>query len=241
MTEPNLLLEEVKEKKKSKKKQVKSVFLKIFSYSQKRKKLLLFAFFALLFAFVLLVWLVSQLSHTTPEKLARPKTQQQSHLFDQGQALSEIKKQEAKIESEVAHKKTTVNLNPLVDQLNQLQNSLSQLSNEKANNKTLIESQNKKVEASLATLMQEMGRLQKSLKPVVYLDSSKLPFRVLSIDQVQQQPLITVFYHQTYIPIQRGDTLSGWTLVKVDYGHQTVEFENKAHQFIRVVLKGEVA
>ena len=71
-----------------------------------------------------------------------------------------------------------------------------------------------------------------------YLDAKTLPFQVISIDVMAEQPLVSIDYDHRRMPLSRGDTLAGWQITEADYASSTVEFKNNQDQYVKVSLQG---
>ncbi len=68
------------------------------------------------------------------------------------------------------------------------------------------------------------------------LSASQLPFKVLSIDSIQEIPTVSLAYHYKTQALEKGDTLAGWTVFEIDFAKQIIEFENadKAHVLVHL-------
>jgi hypothetical protein len=71
-----------------------------------------------------------------------------------------------------------------------------------------------------------------------FLDPETLPFHVISIDVIADQPYVTVDYDNHVLPIAVGDLLAGWRVSSAEYDSKIAEFMNEKNQFIRINLKG---
>ncbi|STX81561.1 Uncharacterised protein [Legionella busanensis] len=87
----------------------------------------------------------------------------------------------------------------------------------------------------LNTLNQAVNTLKTANQSVKYLPAQVLPFVVTSIDSIQATAVATIAYDYKTVPVEKGDSLAGWKIVKVDFKHQQIEFENKNKK--RVLLK----
>ena len=58
-----------------------------------------------------------------------------------------------------------------------------------------------------------------------YLDAKVLPFHVISIDVMSQQPFVSVDYDHRILPLTLGDSLAGWQVTEADYALDEVEFK----------------
>ncbi|WP_051555224.1 hypothetical protein [Legionella fairfieldensis] len=86
----------------------------------------------------------------------------------------------------------------------------------------------------LHTLSGTLNELQAKTQAVKYLPLKALPFAVMSIDSIQNMPVASLHYDYKTIPVEKGDALAGWKVVSVDFRHQTIEFENKNKERVRV-------
>lgn len=71
-----------------------------------------------------------------------------------------------------------------------------------------------------------------------YIDSKELPFKVISIDVIAQQPYASVDYDHHITALGVGDALAGWQVTETDYQKATVEFKNSQDQYIKIVTQG---
>ncbi|MGQ3890138.1 hypothetical protein ACQUW5_14050 [Legionella sp. CNM-1927-20] len=90
----------------------------------------------------------------------------------------------------------------------------------------------------LNTLNQAVNTLQTANQSAKYLPAQALPFVVTSIDSIQATAVATIAYDYKTVPVEKGDSLAGWKIVKVDFKHQQIEFENKNKE--RVLLKQDL-
>lgn len=67
-----------------------------------------------------------------------------------------------------------------------------------------------------------------------YLDKKALPFQVISIDVMAEQPFVSVNYAHHTLPLGIGDSLAGWKVVHADYGAVDAEFVNDQGQTVKV-------
>jgi hypothetical protein len=71
-----------------------------------------------------------------------------------------------------------------------------------------------------------------------YLDTNILPFQVISVDVISQQPFVSIDYQHHVTPLGVGDTVAGWQITDADYASASVEFKNDKNQYIKVNLQG---
>lgn len=74
-----------------------------------------------------------------------------------------------------------------------------------------------------------------------YLDVKALPFTVIAIDVISQQPFVSVDYDHHVTPLGVGDSLAGWKVVDANYGAVEVEFKNDQGQYVRINTVGKTA
>ena len=88
----------------------------------------------------------------------------------------------------------------------------------------------------LDALHEVVNSLDKKQHPIKYLPASKLPFKILSIDSIQQISVATVAYSFKTLPLEQSDTLAGWTVLNIDFGQQHMELEktNKERVLFRM-------
>jgi hypothetical protein len=102
------------------------------------------------------------------------------------------------------------------------------------------------VQQSIFSMKDDMDSQMNELKKAVnsnpnmkqYLDAKELPFKVISIDVMDQQPFASVNYNDHISPMTVGDALAGWVLDKADYATATAEFKNEKDQYVKVIIQG---
>ncbi|CZG38259.1 TPA: hypothetical protein JBA21_03710 [Legionella pneumophila] len=85
-----------------------------------------------------------------------------------------------------------------------------------------------------------LRHLDEKKQPVKMLPESQLPFKVLSIDSIQEVSVASASYHYKTQALEKGDSLAGWTVFEIDFAKQTIEFENndKAHVLVHLSQQG---
>ncbi|KTC94855.1 hypothetical protein [Legionella feeleii] len=94
-----------------------------------------------------------------------------------------------------------------------------------------------KTESTLGSQLSSIQEAVSQLRPAKtprYLKPASLPFKVVSVDSIQQTPVASVAYDFKTIPLEKGDQLAGWRFLSIDYGRQRVELENSRKE--RVLL-----
>lgn len=97
-----------------------------------------------------------------------------------------------------------------------------------------IVSMNQDVDSQFLDVKREIANSQNK----DYLDPNVLPFRVISIDVISNQPFVSIDYAHHVTPFQVGDTLAGWQVVAADYDAAEVEFKNDKDQYVKVIAQG---
>ncbi|HAU1484762.1 TPA: hypothetical protein F8R85_16190, partial [Legionella pneumophila] len=70
-----------------------------------------------------------------------------------------------------------------------------------------------------------LRHLDEKKQPVKMFPVSQLPFKVLSIDSIQEVSVASISYHYKTQALEKGDSLAGWTVFEIDFAKQTIEFE----------------
>lgn len=83
-----------------------------------------------------------------------------------------------------------------------------------------------------------INSLDKKQHPIKYLAISALPFKVVSIDSIQQVSVASVAYDYKTIPLEKSDALAGWTVLSLDFSQQKIELENVNKEHVVVALEG---
>lgn len=86
----------------------------------------------------------------------------------------------------------------------------------------------------LNAIQNMVSHLETKQTPNTYLKPDALPFKVVSIDSIQQVAVASIAYDFKTVPMEKGDSLAGWKVVRVDYGKQRIELENNKKE--RVLL-----
>jgi hypothetical protein len=127
------------------------------------------------------------------------------------------------------------NLNAITEHINLLSKELMNLreQNSEELNKTLTHTQ-ASLESKINSINDAVSRLDKKA-PIQYLTAENLPFKVMSIDSIQQVPVASMAYDFKTIPLEKGDSLAGWKVLAIDYSKQSIELVNakKEHVLIK--------
>jgi hypothetical protein len=149
--------------------------------------------------------------------------------------LNELHTQLKTLEETVNKPLPEVNLNAITQQIAALSTQMNQLreADSKRFTDTLTHTQNA-LGQELHSIKEVVTHLDDKKSPVKYLPIKSLPFTVVSIDSIQQVPVVSVAYDYKTVPLEQGDALAGWKVVRVDYGKQRLELENAQLQRVLV-------
>lgn len=104
-----------------------------------------------------------------------------------------------------------------------------------------------KVSGQISSVKDDIDTQMTDMKKVIsegmashpFLDASVLPFHVISVDVIAEQPYVSVEYANHISPLAIGDVLTGWRVIRADYESGLVEFENEKNQVVKVSIHGE--
>ncbi|HAT8857639.1 TPA: hypothetical protein JBE16_02970 [Legionella pneumophila subsp. pneumophila] len=128
-------------------------------------------------------------------------------------------------------------LSPITQNLNQLNNFVQQLKNKDDHQLgEIFTTEQGAIKKQLEGITDLLRHLDEKQQPVKMLSASQLPFKVLSIDSIQEIPVASIAYHYKIQALEKGDTLAGWTVFEIDFAKQIIEFENtdKVHALVRL-------
>ncbi|MBA2656846.1 MAG: hypothetical protein H0U70_07640 [Tatlockia sp.] len=126
-----------------------------------------------------------------------------------------------------------IDLEPLKHDVNELRELLHQLHNK--SDKQFDEGQ-LQLQQRLNSMQHVLQLLDEKQHPVKYLPASALPFKVLSIDSIQQTSVVSVNYDFKTIPLEKNDKLAGWTVTNLDFSKQKAAFKNNKEEQVIVCL-----
>lgn len=123
--------------------------------------------------------------------------------------------------------------------LNSLQGLNSRLSEQESEQssqikliKSELDTQYHDIQSRLSHLQDLMQASHLPVSSSQYLDSTQLPFNVVSIDAIDGRVLLSVRYNHTTLPFEKGATLAGWRLEKVNYTEQSAVFAEQPATFM---------
>jgi len=125
------------------------------------------------------------------------------------------------------------------ESLSNISNNLSSL--QKSVNQSAKSADVDKITAQTTVIKQNIDELKKlvaeSGNGKEYLDAKELPFKVISVDVISQQPYVSIDYQNHITPMGIGDTVAGWEIVSADYDNAVAEFKNSKDQYVKVSLQ----
>ncbi|HAT8591694.1 hypothetical protein SC031_02935 [Legionella pneumophila serogroup 1] len=128
-------------------------------------------------------------------------------------------------------------LSPITQNLNQLNKFVQQLQNKDEHQLgEIFTTEQGAIKKQLEGITDLLRHLDEKKQPVKMLSASQLPFKVLSIDSIQEIPVVSIAYHYKTQALEKGDTLAGWIVFEIDFAKQIIEFENadKAHVLVHL-------
>jgi seryl-tRNA synthetase len=186
---------------------------------------------------IILLVVFSLNSHQTRTLKAKTLIETKVPNNNFNESLEDISAKLANLETKLASGGAVVNLDSLRKEVQQIQKQSDQLvhrSNELI--KKEIESSNQVLVEKLESISGELKKLQDEKKQTTFLKSRDLPFKVISVDNIQQHNIVTVSYDHTVFPMDVGDYLAEWKLISADFVQQKAEFSNKRDQHIVIDL-----
>ena len=148
-----------------------------------------------------------------------------------GIQLTDISVKLANVEHRLSSQKPVVNLDPIRTEISQLASqtkSLAEKSNEMFSQE--IQDSTQELNQQLTVIKNELQKLQQEQHRIRYISANTLPFKVMHIDNIQQNNVVTVEYNHTIFPMELGDYLAGWKLISADFTNQKAEFINDKQQ-----------
>lgn len=162
-----------------------------------------------------------------------PQTKHEPKYF------KEIQAQLTSLQQAVKDPVKKIEISEINQNFNRLNTLISELKNKDEGqlNQLVIDSRTQlthKLDA-MHTVINSLDKKQHSIK---YLTVNALPFKVISIDSIQQVSVASVTYDYKTIPLEKSDALAGWTVLAIDYGKQKIELENSNKEHVIVTLEG---
>lgn len=156
--------------------------------------------------------------------------------------LNDLQSEMQKMKASFAKPTQDIDVTSITSQINELSHRLDAIvanSDEK-----LEQTLSKTLEATQSGLVSEIQSMKAAVNtlnskeaPAQYLNPKVLPFKVVSIDSIQQVAVASIEYDYKTIPLEKGDALAGWKILKIEYGKQMVELENAKHSHVVINAK----
>lgn len=166
---------------------------------------------------------------------------QKTPVHPQLQNVSTLENRLKAIESQLKRPVKDPDLSPINQNLQQLGKIIQQLNNKDDHQLgELFSTGQMALKKQLDGIAELLNKLDEQKHPVKTLPANALPFQVLSIDSIQEVSVASVTYDFKTQALEMGDSLAGWTVVRMDFAKQVIEFKNqdKAHVFLSLNING---
>lgn len=190
-----------------------------------------FIFYLIIFSMILLILLGNENDHLS--RIAYDQNKQEKAIMN---ALDDVSRNVQRLtaysQKSAEFKETLITIN---QNLTDIKTSVASL----AKTSDVL-----KVDSDVIAMQQNMNEDMDDLKKMVvsqskdYLDPKVLPFHVISIDMLAEQPFISIDYNHHITPLTLGDSLAGWMIMQANYEKSYVEFKNANNKYVKVVLEG---
>lgn len=166
-----------------------------------------------------------------------PHSRENSLNLEISKRLDEMSSQLIQLQKTINQPQVTTNLNPIQQNLNQLTQLISEVKFKNGEElKQLFNEHRQEISHKLNVIHAGIDSLEHQQHPIKWLPATALPFKVVSIDTIQQHPIVSVAYHYQTVPLEVHDALAGWTVVATHYAQQKVEFKNKEDVHVLISL-----
>lgn len=154
--------------------------------------------------------------------------------------LTDIQTQLITIREEVKKPGERVDLSSIKQDFNKLTALIEQIKTKDENqlNQLLNDNRNE-LSQKLDAIHQGINTLDKKQNPIKYFPATALPFKILSIDSIQQVNVASVVYDYKTFPLEKGEILVGWTVLHIDFSKQRIELENNEKERVVVTLESD--
>jgi len=104
--------------------------------------------------------------------------------------------------------------------------------------RSLIKSheENEILARKIQALQDVIASLKGSNESIQYLDKKALPFEIVAIDSVNEEPVLALKYNYNHLALEKGDKLAGWKVISLDYAKQLAEFDDEKGAHVRLSL-----
>ncbi|MFN7098192.1 MAG: hypothetical protein ACK4PR_11640, partial [Gammaproteobacteria bacterium] len=152
--------------------------------------------------------------------------------------LNDIQAKLSVIEHSLQHDNSTQNIVKLESDIQTINQHIQHITQDNTQSvETTISVNSQRLQQQITSLMQLVQHIEQSRQKMVYLTARALPFKVVALDSIQGQGVVTIDYHYDTFPIEKDDAIAGWRLTKADYSLQTAEFVNDKEQHVLIQLK----
>lgn len=131
-------------------------------------------------------------------------------------------------------------LSPITQNIKQLGEFIQQLKNKDDHQLgEMFTTEQTTIQKQLDGIINLLRHLDDKKQSIKILPLSDLPFKVLSIDSIQEIPVASIAYHYKTQALEKGDSMAGWTVFEINFAKQIIEFENadKAHVLVHLNLQ----
>ena len=154
--------------------------------------------------------------------------------------LKDIQTQLNRLQEESKKPNEKLDLRGINQDIHKLATLIEELNSKDNHEITQLVTENRKaLSQKLDSLQEVLNSLDKKQHAVKYLPVTALPFKIISIDAIQQVSVVTVVYDYKTMPLEKTDKLANWTVLNIDFGQQRVEFENANKERVIVSMEGE--
>lgn len=155
--------------------------------------------------------------------------------------LNDIQAQLGNLQQAARKPDEKVDLSAINQDYNKLATLIEQLKSKDDNTINQLITENRaELSHKLDALNVVINSLDKKQHPVKYLPVTALPFKVISIDSIQQVSIATVTYDFKTIPLEKSDKLANWTVLQIDFGQQRIELENTNKERVVVTMEADL-
>lgn len=166
--------------------------------------------------------------------LSKPH-QEPDHISER---LNDIQAQIVTLQHSIKSPAENIDLDSIQQTLNRLTTQLDELKpNDTEQLNQLVMNSQSQLTSKLEAMQTVIASLDQKQHPVKYLSPTALPFKVISIDNIQQVSVASVEYDFKTIPLEQRDALAGWTVLSINFAQQSIELENGNKEHVIVALE----
>ncbi|RUQ85143.1 hypothetical protein [Legionella septentrionalis] len=154
------------------------------------------------------------------------------------QELNSLDKKLTSIQTQLQKPIEKPDLSPITHDLKQLANFIQQLQSKDDHQLgEIFTTEQIAIKKQLDGITDLLRHLDEKKQPIKILPANQLPFKILSIDSIQDVPVASIAYTYKTLALEKGDTLAGWNVVFIDFAKQIIEFENSNKEHVITHLK----